>query len=493
MISLSKRIFFLAGTLTLALVFVLFSRFNFLVIPVFVFISLLSIAVIFSIHDYRPLFMMMIFSLPLSVNFQLSFSDASIIFPSELFVGLLSMIFFFRFAVGDKDASIDRSFLKHPITLCVFFYFAALLLSSIFSSMPLVSWKSLVVRFSYVAVFYFMSHVFFKTTKNYVSVFLVYGFSLLLVILYAISKHASLGLVKSNAAQSVSLFYNDHTMYSAAIAFVIPAFAALLLFPGTFHIRKIWKQVILIVLLLFLTGLYFSFCRAAWISILVASVVLLLLLMKVRFATFIFLLAGIIVYASFNYHELKNSFRQNKIDSNVKNAGFYEQARSITNITNDVSNGERLNRWSCAARMFRDKPVTGFGLGTYQFQYFPYQRKDEMTRISVTSPYDIQQGHGGSAHSEYLLALAESGIFSFVSFLCLFFTAFFTAIRITRSGDKTNRVTAIFVLLGLVTYFTHGLFNNFLENDKLAFLFWASLSILVTVDIQVKKNRGENE
>ena len=48
--------------------------------------------------------------------------------------------------------------------------------------------------------------------------------------------------------------------------------------------------------------------------------------------------------------------------------------------------------------------------------------------------------------------------------------------------DKKIKVTACFVLLGLVTYFTHSLFNNFLENDKLAFLFWMSLSILATLD-----------
>ncbi len=494
MITLSRNIFVLAGIIALTIVFVLFTQVNFLVIPVFVLASLCSLAIIFSFYDYRTLMMIMVFSLPLSINFQFLFSETSIISPSELFVGLLVLIFFFRLIGGEKYFLMDRAFLKHPITYVVFFYFAGLLFSSFFSTMSVVSWKSLVVRFSYILVFYFMAHVFFKTSvKNYVSVFLLYGLSLLVVVVYAVTKHVSLGLIKNNSAQSVSLFYNDHTMYSAAIAFVIPPFVALFFFRKTFHIGRVVSLVIFSVTILFFIGLYLSFCRAAWISIVVALVVFLLLVMNTRFTTFILLLTGIFVYASFNYDDLKNSFRQNKIDSSVKNAGFYEQTRSITNITSDVSNAERLNRWSCAVRMFRDKPLTGFGLGTYQFQYFPYQRRDEMTRISVTSPYDIPQGHGGSTHSEYLVTLSESGIFSLLSFFGLFLASLFTAVKLVRITAKENRVITIFVFLGLVTYFTHGLFNNFLDNDKLAFLFWASLSMLATIDSSVKEHQEKYE
>jgi putative inorganic carbon (HCO3(-)) transporter len=494
MIALQKNIFILTATLFLTVAYILFSSFNFLAVPVFVLASILSFAIIFSFYDYRILMKLMIFSLPLSISLRLFNSDTSVIFPSEAFVGLLALIFFFRFMVFENRISTDRSFLKHPITCFVIFYFMGLLFSSFFSTMPLVSWKSLIVRFSYILVFYFMMHVFLKSAiRNYASVFLLYGFALLAVIVYAITIHASLGLIKNFSAQSVSLFYNDHTMYSAAIAFVIPAFAAFFFFPGTFHVSKGGRLVILVVLLVFFTGLYLSFCRAAWISVIVALSVFLLMIMKARFMTFIFLFTGIIVYVSFNMDELKNSFRQNKIDSNVKNAGFYEQTGSITNITSDVSNAERLNRWSCAMRMFRDKPVTGFGIGTYQFEYLSYQRKDEMTRISVISPYNIQPGHGGSTHSEYLLALSESGIVSLLSFIGLLLASLQTAIKLAKSSEKKKRITTIFVLLGLVTYFTHGLFNNFLDNDKLAFLFWSSLSMLATLDLQVKENQQAHE
>ena len=58
---------------------------------------------------------------------------------------------------------------------------------------------------------------------------------------------------------------------------------------------------------------------------------------------------------------------------------------SVGNITTDVSNLERLNRYSCAWRMFQDRPITGFGAGTFPIAFLPYQRQEEMTRISVTT------------------------------------------------------------------------------------------------------------
>ena len=41
---------------------------------------------------------------------------------------------------------------------------------------------------------------------------------------------------------------------------------------------------------------------------------------------------------------------------------------SISNISTDASNMERINRWKCALKMFVEKPVFGWGPGTYQFQ-----------------------------------------------------------------------------------------------------------------------------
>ena len=75
-----------------------------------------------------------------------------------------------------------------------------------------------------------------------------------------------------------------------------------------------------------------------------------------------------------------------------------------TNISTDASNLERINRWQAAIRMYEDHPVLGFGPGTYQFEYAPYQMSQEKTAISTNA------GDRGNAHSEYIGPLSEEGL-----------------------------------------------------------------------------------
>ena len=106
----------------------------------------------------------------------------------------------------------------------------------------------------------------------------------------------------------------------------------------------------------------------------------------------------------------------------------------MSNISTDASNLERLNRWSCALQMFQEKPFLGFGPGTYQFLYAPYQKSSMKTVISTNF------GEKGNAHSEYLGPLSEQGflgaIFVFVLVLfCLLYNICYlttTTSNITR-------------------------------------------------------------
>ena len=152
----------------------------------------------------------------------------------------------------------------------------------------------------------------------------------------------------------------------------------------------------------------------------------------------------------------------------------------------------------------KDKPFLGFGPGTYQFQYLKYQSPEEITYLSTKKPFQpgsttyswsylqglslkqdfsLLQGGGGSVHSEYFLELTEAGVFSFTVFLSLFFVALKVSLKLfSKTNDKKTKVIVICALLGLSTYFVHSLFNNFLDDCKIAFLFWVSLSVIATID-----------
>ena len=142
--------------------------------------------------------------------------------------------------------------------------------------------------------------------------------------------------------------------------------------------------------------------------------------------------------------------------------------------------------------MFKEKPLFGWGPGTYMFQYAGFQSSREKTIISTNF------GDLGNAHSEYIGPLAESGIPGTLSVIILLITVFYTGFRYySRMKDSPYRWIVLAASLSLVTYAVHGLMNNFLDTDKASALFWGYIAMIVALDLYYGKavstvNQEEN-
>lgn len=122
--------------------------------------------------------------------------------------------------------------------------------------------------------------------------------------------------------------------------------------------------------------------------------------------------------------------------------------------------------------------MLGWGPGTYQFVYAPFQRSKEKTIISTNV------GDMGNAHSEYLGPLSESGILGMLTFMAIVIAASITGLRVYKRGKtKEVRLIALLALLGLMSYFAHSFLNNFLDTDKASVPFWGFIGILVSLDL----------
>jgi len=172
---------------------------------------------------------------------------------------------------------------------------------------------------------------------------------------------------------------------------------------------------------------------------------------------------------------------KNKTDSSENISKHIE---SISNVSTDASNLERINRWNCALRMFEERPVFGWGPGTYAFEYAPFQHSSEITVISTNF------GNKGNAHSEYLGALSEMGVLGLFSFLVLLFFVFYRGSMLyIKLQDKELKTLLLSVMLALVSYFVHGVLNNYLDTDKASVPVWTCFAIIVAMDIYHSKNR----
>jgi O-antigen ligase len=267
-------------------------------------------------------------------------------------------------------------------------------------------------------------------------------------------------------------FYNDHTAYGAILAFFLPVLAGFS-FSKEFSSTSRWLSMLafgVVALALFL-----SYSRAAWVSVTASLMVFLVVRFKIKFR-YLFITFATLVALFFTFRwQIIDALEDNKQDSSQD---FIEHIQSIANISSDASNLERINRWQSAIRLFNEKPFFGWGPGTYQFVYAPFQRSKEKTIISTNA------GDLGAAHSEYLGPLAESGVLGMLTFLGIVIAVLYTGIQLYgRSRDPKIKVTALCVILGLVTFFVHGLLNNFSETDKASIPLWGYIAMVVALDL----------
>ena len=409
---------------------------------------------------------------PFAINVAL-FPKMELSMPVEPMMILFTLMFFFRVLV---HKNYDLRILRHPVSLLLLASLAWWLVTSCTSRLPLVSFKYLLARIWFVVPFYFAAVQIFRNHTRIRQFFWAYAIGLGIVILIATSKTLGNFSDLQTLHRVMRPFYNDHTAYGCAIALMLPA-SVHFIFS---HSHRGWRRVLTLLLFAGLcVGLFFSYCRAAWISVIAAIGVYVLIRMGMK-VKWMVLLFGLGVGAFFIYqNDVLYKLGKNKQDSSYDLAG---QVKSISNISTDASNLERLNRWASAMRLWKESPVLGVGPGTYQFLYASYQKSYQLSVISTNA------GNLGNAHSEYIGPMTEQGLPGVLLVVALFLTTFATGVRVYRTAkDPAVARTALAFTLSLLTYYVHGVFNNFLDTDKLSVPFWAFTAVVVALDLYSEK------
>lgn len=427
------------------------------------------------------LILTLVFLTPLSIEFGQEKLGFSIDIPTEPILVLLMLWFFFRLFFYGKA---DKTMLRHPISIAIILSLTWMLITVFFSELPIVSVKYFFSRLWFVSVFYFLALELFKSYNHLKRYFWAFGISLVIVILITTIKHSFYGFDRKAGIWVVGPFFNDHTIYSAVISLIAPMFLAWALNT------KASIQSRLIGLAFFainIAGILFSYSRASWVSFFAGLGVFFLMYFKVK-AKYVLPILALVIIGVFSFQkEIQIALEKNQQESS---GDFMEHFKSISNVTSDASNLERINRWKSAIKLWEERPVTGWGPGTYQFVYAPYQVSEDLTIISTNI------GDVGNAHSEYLGPLAETGLPGLIFYSLIVIITLITGIRLNHKlKDKEARLIAIGCLAGLFTYFVHGFLNNFLDTDKASALFWGLIAILVALDAyhpDKKENKNTN-
>lgn len=425
------------------------------------------------VYRFTEFLYLMVFLVPMSVGlkdvgggFGLSVPFEPLLWLAVLAAGLLLV----QGQLGNKKM------LNRALFWWLILQHAWVLLTTLLSQANFISLKFFVARSFFLLVFVFLFGRLFESPKHIKRFFRAYLLGFAPIVLYSIFRLASNGIARRYSPDMAEPFFDDHTIFGACLAMLLPL--AWLFFrqksPDWMGKWPPWLGAV--VLTLVLGGLYTSFSRAAWMSVIFIGFFSLLIRFKVSFKVVMVGILAVVTVVFFTQDRILESMRENK---NVSGENLAETARSVTNVKTDESNQERVNRWSCAVRMWEDRPLLGFGPGTYERFYPDYQLKAEMTRISS------KQGDRGDAHSEYLTALSEQGLPGLFLWLGLLVLILRSGLRIAyRAEEEGARLLGKAILLGLLTYFVHGAVNSFLDLDEAATLFWAMVSMLLALDIK---------
>lgn len=417
-----------------------------------------------------------VFATPLSINVEFKDLGSTLNVPTEPFMIALTALFFIRLAYRGE---FFPKFVKHPLSLILIAHLIWMLSTAITSELLLVSMKYFVSRLWFIVVFFYLMSLLFTSKKNHRPYFLLFLIPMAAVVIYTIIHHGQYGFTKKSGTWVMQPFFKEHTAYGAVLAMYFTVAWTMFL---RYDYRPLAKIGLLTLSIIITIGLYFSYTRAAWLSVMVMMGVAGFLYLGWGFKRFSQLIVGVLLLIGLSWSTINERLNTTQAESSDD---VTEHLSSVANVSTDASNTERLNRWKSAWRMFLERPVTGFGPGTYMFLYAPYQNPHEKTIISTN------RGDVGNAHSEYIGPLADSGLPAALIILALVIATFYYGFKLSLHLPTAElRTTASIAFLALVTYWFHGLVNNFLDIDKTGLPVFGFTALLATLDVCFMKREA---
>lgn len=417
-------------------------------------------------------YLVKIIALLLPFSFELPLTSGIMIqFPGEILTGIAAVTVIIEIIL---QPSALKSYLsgevRYALPLVIIFC-----VSLLFSSMPVVSAKYTVISITYILVFLFLlKKLFISYPGLYRQMIVLYSLSFSLVILWASHRFLLYDLNPVVAKGIFRPWYKDHTITGASASILCAFWLA-----GSYSAKRPVDRLLMAAAgFFFLYAVLLTHSRAAILSVAVFVFVWITLQIKIH-PRYLAILGSVVLLIIIGLRKpLYDRLYYNKYVSHKQNMEWSEFIKSTGNVTTDDSNVERLNRWYAGIKMFTDRPITGFGPGTYQFAYIPYQNKQLANRLTVSNPYKIPENSGGTAHSEYILALSEMGLPGFIALILLI--GRWIWLVFVKALNHPARKKIIVVFAAISTYLFHAFFNNFLNTDKFAFLFWGMAACLLS-------------
>ena len=431
----------------------------------------------YCINQTANLFWILLLLLPLSTELNIT-PSLGIDFPDELLLMLLTGLSIVKLIHEPK--LFPGILQKQTLFFMLILIMVWTVISSFYSVQPILSIKFLLARIWYIIPFVVLPQLLVKSQTDCRKLALLLVLPMLAMVIQALIRFGFYGFAFDSIKKTMAPFFRNHVNYSAMLVCLLPiAFAIYYLTPKT----NPQKKLILLALAIGLIGLFYAYSRGAWLA-LVVGIAFVYILQKKLLKWLVGLMLVIIVVASswlaIDYHYMR--FAPDH-DHTTFHTNFSEHI-AATVAFKDVSNAERFHRWIAGARMFADRPITGFGANTFYSSYQSFTVDRFKTWVSNNPEHS-------TVHNYFLLTLLEQGLPGLLLFGGLYIGMLFKAQQLYHQLQNQFYQTmaicigVVLAMMGLLIFM-----SDLIETDKIGSLFWLSLGLLFVLESKLSEEKS---
>lgn len=469
--SLSEKIGFLIGAVAFSLLLIvsLFTNLNILI--------LLPIGILifcYFLFDIRFLFYTLIFSLPVSVNLA-EFGLLNLDFPDEILM-ILSVLFGILFAIQNRHYIDFKKIVQNPLIIIIILSFGWTLITVIFSENPLLSLKYFLKKIWFIIPFIFLALLLLKEHRSIIISYQLLIVPTIILCAAVLIRFSAVGFSFDKVHDPIQPFFTNHVVFGAMTACIVPLAVGGLFLSRTLSVQWLFSLFGLVIILF---AVYFSYSRAAWMSVLFAGGAFILIRFRVmHYAMLVFYAIVLTFIFWLSQHNKFLDFKP-KFEKTIMHESLEDHIMATIQGT-DISSAERYYRWIAAVKMSADRPLVGVGPNNFYDYYKAYSVTSFKTWVS-------RNFEKSTTHNYFLFMLVEQGYPAMLLYGLLMVYIFYYGQKVyQRCNQKFDRIVILSSLCMLAAFFINNFFSELVESDKIGSLFYLGIAIMVSIDLHQK-------
>ncbi len=425
----------------------------------------------FIIVETKNLFWILLVHIPLSTELKVT-ATLSLDFPIEIILIVITAIVIAKIF---HQPSIFNDIIHSPLLMLVVLHLLWILISSFFSTAPLLSFKYFLAKIWYIIPFVMVTPLLLNYFSDWKKLALFLCIPMSILIIQVIIRFGFYGVEFAMIKKTMFPFFRNHVNYSSLLVCLIPVGWVIWKFTtiNTFN-KKVSKTLLIIALI----GLLLSYSRGAWLAIIIGFLSIFIFKKNWMGKTIVgSIILIVIIISGLSYQKNYIAFAPNH-DQTIFHENFGEHLTATIN-RKDISNAERFHRWVAGARMVTEKPIIGFGPNSFYQQYKPFT-------VSAFKTWVSNNPEHSTVHNYFLLIAIEQGIIGLILFLALFIYMILKA-QYLYHQFQSEQYRTISLIIGIILVMT-GVINcgsDMIETDKIGSIFWLCGGSLIALRRQL--------